>query len=95
MIHHRNNFVRRFPHHPILLKHKKDLGQVSYYLAGIKSDKIYVANSIAPLSITVLDTSFQSVEVFRISLPRNTIKFTSVRISVRDSLFYLADGTEL
>ena len=29
IIHHRNNFVRRFPHHPVLLRHEYDLQQPS------------------------------------------------------------------
>ncbi|PZO26495.1 MAG: hypothetical protein DCE86_14350, partial [Flavobacteriaceae bacterium] len=92
-IHRRNNFVRRFPHHPVMIQHQMDLGQFTYYLAGIVNDKIFVANSLAPLDMTVFDTALKSKERYRITLPRNTIKFRTVRVAVIDSTFYVSDGT--
>lgn len=93
IIHHRNNFIRRFPHHPLSFLHEYDLQQPSYYIAGVANGKIYLANEVAPLAMTVMDSSFKMKESFRISLPKNSFEFHSVRVVVRPPYFYLSDGT--
>ncbi|MFC5683605.1 DoxX family protein [Flavobacterium sp. MAHUQ-51] len=93
MIHHRNSFIRRFPHHPITFAHSYDLQQPSYYIAGVANGKIYLANEVAPLAMTVIDSSFKKKESFRIQLPENSFAFHSVRVVVRPPYFYISDGT--
>ncbi|MBD0724767.1 hypothetical protein B6A10_06205 [Flavobacterium sp. L1I52] len=93
IIHHRNNFIRRFPHHPLSFVHEFDLQQPSYYIAGVANGKIYLANEVAPLAMTVIDSSFKKKESFRISLPKNSFEFHTVRVIVRPPYFYLSDGT--
>ncbi len=92
-IHHRNNFVRRFPHHPAVLKHLYDLKHTSYYLAGVDNGNIYLANSIAPLAMTVFDTALKHKRSYRITLPPNSYPFKNVKVVVCPPYFYLADGT--
>lgn len=93
IIHHRNNFVRRFPHHPVVLRHEYDLQQPSYYIAGVDKGSIYLGNSVAPLVITVIDTALDKKQSFRITLPKNSFSFRSVRVTVKPPYFYLTDGT--
>lgn len=93
IIHHRNNFVRRFPHHPVLLRHEYDLQQPSYYIAGVDRGSIYLGNSVAPLAITVIDTALGKKQSFRIKLPTNSFSFRSVRVTVKPPYFYLSEGT--
>ena len=93
IIHHRNNFIRRFPHHPAVLRHEYDLQQPSYYIAGVDKGSIYLGNSVAPLAITVIDTALNIKQSFRITLPTNSFSFRTVRVTVKPPYFYLSDGT--
>lgn len=92
-IHHRNNFVRRFPHHPTENKGTIDLQYDSYYLAGYDNGKIYLGNTTAPLVVTVVDTAFQNKQEFTISLKKNDLPFRAPRLVVQDPYFYFTDGT--
>lgn len=93
IIHRHNNFVRRFPHHPITLEHQKDLGLNSYYLAGIDHENIYLGNVTAPLFIKALD--FNLVKKFdtEIKLSKMDLPFRTPRIYVGSSMSYFIDGT--
>jgi uncharacterized membrane protein YphA (DoxX/SURF4 family) len=93
IIHHRNNFIRRFPHHPILKTHEKDIQFNSYYIAGIADGKIYLGNITAPLNILVLDTSLQHQERFVIQLKNENIAFRRIALKVKPPYFYVFDGT--
>jgi hypothetical protein len=93
MMHHRNNFVRRFPHHPAMLAAETDIRHDSFYFAGADSDAVYLGNSVAPLSLLKIDMALQRQQLFRISLPDNPYKFRSVKLRVDGAHFYLSDGT--
>jgi len=93
MIHHRNNFVRRFPHHPVNLVKELDLKFNSYYIAGIDNGKIYLGNVTAPLTLTVIDTALTKKEVAIIKLPNNSFEFKSVRLTIKAPFYYVSDGT--
>lgn len=68
IIHNRNNFIRRFPPHPIIIEHQLDLKLNSYYIAGLDKNYIYLSNVTAPLHIRVLDYELNTVEKNEISL---------------------------
>lgn len=92
-IHHRNNFIRRFPHHPAMLKKELDLGFNSYYIAGFSDGIIYLGNATTPLKVTAIDTTLSSVKEYRISLPPQPLRGRSLRIAVQPPYFYVTDGT--
>lgn len=93
IIHKRNNFVRRFPPHPVKLEHQLDLKLNSYYIAGIDNDHIYLSNITAPLYIKVLNKELETVEENEISLPNLDLPFRSPKVLVSPSDFYFLDGT--
>lgn len=93
IIHNRNNFVRRFPHHPVNLIKEIDLKYNSYYLAGLDEKKIYLGNITTPRVITIIDLESGNKEAHAIALPENKFKFSGVRLIVKPPYFYLTDGT--
>ena len=93
IIHHRNNFIRRFPHHPIAKTHEMDLEFNSYYIAGIDNGKIYLGNVTAPLNILVVDTALQNQQRFIIQLTTGNMPFQRVQVRVKPPCFYVMDGT--
>ncbi|TQM21738.1 DoxX family protein [Chryseobacterium aquifrigidense] len=88
-----NNFIRRFPHHPIVQDKSLDLGANSYYFAGISNGKVILGNYISPLTITEIDSSFTTFRQHTIKLDHYDHPFKSLTLYIRDSHFYLADGT--
>lgn len=93
MIKKSNNFVRRFPHHPIQEDKSLDLGANSYYFAGIGNGKIILGNHTSPLTITEIDTSFNRFSQRTIRLDRYDHEFKSLSLNVHGSCFYISDGT--
>jgi hypothetical protein len=93
IIHNRNNFVRRFSKHPIVLKYSKELLYDSYYIAGYDQGHIYLGNRSAPLLVTITDTALQSSREIRIELPKNKFPFISPKLKVVPPNFYFTDGT--
>lgn len=93
IIHHRNNFIRRFPHHPISKTHEMNLQFNSYYIAGIDNGKIYLGNVTAPLNILVVDTALHHQQRFIIQLPTKDLTFQRVQVRVKPPYFYVMDGT--
>lgn len=93
IIEHRNNFVRRFPHHPVIIKQHLDLKLNSYYIAGIDHDHIYLGNVTAPLHIRVLNYGLETLEENEISPANLDLLFRSPTLSVSSPYFYFMDGT--
>ncbi|SHM43592.1 MauE/DoxX family redox-associated membrane protein [Flavobacterium chilense] len=91
IIHHRNNFVRRFPGNAVKVN-DIDLKFSSYYFAGASKDKIYLGSHTAPLLVTMLDTALQNKNEFKIHPNRTDFLFQSVQIRVSPPNFYLIDG---
>jgi hypothetical protein len=93
IIHHRNNFIRRFPQHPITLSNEHDLEFNSYYLAGVNKTNVYLGNTTSPLLMTVLDSTLQNQKVYKIELPKSSLNFHSFQVHVKVPYFYITDGT--
>lgn len=91
IIHHQNNFVRRFPGNAVKVN-DIDLKFSSYYFAGASKDKIYLGSHTAPLLVTMLDTALQKKKEFKIHPNRTDFLFQSVQIRVSPPNFYLIDG---
>jgi uncharacterized membrane protein YphA (DoxX/SURF4 family) len=92
IIHHRNNFVRRFPGDATKVN-EIDLQFNSYYFAGAANDEIYLGNYTAPLLVTSLDTVLQKRKEFKIHPNRTNFLFQSVQVRVLPPNFYLIDGS--
>lgn len=93
IVHHRNNFTRRFPHHPTTFKSEINLYLNSYYIAGFDDQNIYLGNTQAPLVLTVTDWALTSRKQISIDIPHYDFKYTSPRLVVRAPYFYFVDGT--
>lgn len=94
MTHQRNNFTRRFTHHPTTFIGETDLGFNSYYIAGTTSGKVYLGNRSTPLLVTEFDSSLKQKKVHTIAIPKTNKKYRSLTLSVLPPYFYLWDGTE-
>lgn len=88
-----NNFTRRFLLHPVLEDKTFDLGMNSYYFAGLDGGKIYLGNVTAPLLLTTVDTSFVNLRSVKVDLDRENYPFRSLQLQVKDSNYYLYDGS--
>ncbi|WP_163399690.1 DoxX family protein [Flavobacterium fluviatile] len=92
IIHHRNNFVRRFPGNAVKVN-DVDLKYSSYYFAGASKDKIYLGSHTAPLLVTMLDTALLKRNEFKIHPTRIDFLFQSVQVRILPPYFYLIDGS--
>lgn len=88
-----NNFTRRFLLHPILEDKTFDLKMNSYYFAGLEGGKIYLGNITAPLLVTSVDTSLEALRSVKVNLDNTDHPFRSIQLQVKDSLYYLYDGS--
>ncbi|WP_413998106.1 MauE/DoxX family redox-associated membrane protein [Flavobacterium sp. W1B] len=93
MMQHRNNFTRRFPHHPVEKYKTLDLKHSSHYIAGMGGGRIYLSNHNSPLTVSVLDTVLQSRQDFSIKVPDPDRLYKTLKVVVQPPYFYLADGT--
>lgn len=92
-IHRSNNFTRRFPHHPTTFKSEIDLQYDSYYIAGYDDEYVYLGNSTAPLTVTMVNIAHQNKKQFVIQLPKYKFSYTAPRLLVKPPYFYFTDGT--
>ncbi len=89
----RNNFTRRFPHHPALFENKVVLDYSAYYFAGLSDKKIYLGNPQFPSTITVLDHNLKNEYQFQIKFPDRSRTYKSLKLIIQDEQFYLYDGS--
>lgn len=93
-IHRNNSFIRRYPHHPITTIKGIPINYNSYYIAGFSKDKIYLGNSSAPLHLLSIDTTLTVQKSILITIADSkNYPFSSVRVRVMQSKFYLSDGS--
>ncbi|MCI9844569.1 MauE/DoxX family redox-associated membrane protein [Flavobacterium pectinovorum] len=92
IMHHRNPFVRRYPHHPIVLDKTIDLKFNSYYFAGSNDNRIFLGNYTKPLQVLSLDSGLQNRAINKIIFNPENIPFKMVKVAVRGQYFYLNDG---
>lgn len=93
IIHYRNNFIRRFPHHLAKQLNSLDLQYNSYYLAGAENGKIYLGNVTTPLRLIAIDSSLIKKELITIKVDRNKNLLKSPQIRVVGNYFYLSEGS--
>ena len=93
--HHRNNFARLFPPHPITKTGSIDLGYNSFYLAGSLDKKAFLGNLTAPLYLKMvhiiqMDTSHVLLKIER----EANFRFRpNTKIQVLSPYFFMMDGT--
>lgn len=92
VVHKRNNFTRRFPQHPAVQGKELDLGSNNYYIAGVDSDFIYLGNTKAATTVTLVSRDFKRMQTRLITVPDPERKFKSLTVVVRSPWFYLYDG---
>ncbi|MDR7371069.1 MauE/DoxX family redox-associated membrane protein [Flavobacterium aquidurense] len=93
IIHNENPFIRRYPQHPIMMTHSKDIKFNSYYFAGSINGRIYLGNYTDPLHLLSMDNNLQNQTIIKISFDPKKIPFKLVTIRIRGHFFYLMDGT--
>lgn len=93
IIHNKNPFIRRFPHHPVMFEKSIDLKFNSYYFAGSDNNRIYLGNYTAPLKILSIDSKQHNIRTVKIAINSNKTLFSMVRIKIKEPYFYLMDGT--
>lgn len=87
-----NNFTRRFPHHPVLEDKILDLGVNSYYFVGIHNEKIYLANTTSPFSVSIIDVDMDSIEVDYLQ-PDRAYKYRMLKHIIMNDFYYVYDGS--
>lgn len=92
IIHHHNNFTRRFPHFPAVLDKEIDLNSDYYYFAGSNTGKIYLGNYTAPLQILEIDSVLKTRTLHSIKLDKMKLPFTSIQVKILGDNFFLVDG---
>ena len=94
IIHRNNAFMRRYPQHPVNLIKGRSITYNSYYLAGVSQGKIFLGNTTAPLHLLESDTSLTQLRTVQLQLDVPEDKpYSSFRIRIADSVFYLTDPT--
>ncbi|MCV9932868.1 hypothetical protein OIU80_11285 [Flavobacterium sp. LS1R47] len=93
IMHHENPFIRRYPQHPVVFSNAMDLKFNSYYFAGYRNNRIHLGNYTNPLHIVSMDTALRNQQNAKISFDPKKIPFKIVTISIRDSNFFLMDGS--
>lgn len=69
-----------------------DLGSNSHYIAGFKNNIIYLGNYRAPLYLKALNTSFDSVAEFPVSISKMDLPYRRASIGVEPPYFFVGDG---
>ena len=69
-----------------------DLKYNSYYIAAQVDGSIYLGNSTAPLTVTIIDSTLTTKKEVPIQLLPVRDKFHSLKFSIQPPYFYLSDG---
>lgn len=87
-----NNLTRRFPPHMADQLNSMDLKFNSYYFAGHGNGKIYLGNTTAPFTVTVLDSALTQIETFKIDIDRPLRRMNQPLLQVAPPYFYFYEG---
>lgn len=94
MLHHRNNFTRRYPNHPAEFFRDFTLPTRSNYFAGIWKGTLYFGNISNPLQIIEVDSSLTVSKTHTLVINDPNRLYRTLRVTVQYPYFYLSDGTE-
>jgi len=87
-----NNFIRRFPPHPIIEEKAIDLGVNSYYFAGISGDTLYLGNTTSPFQLLKIDTGLSTQKIVKTAIKENYV-FKSLQYEIFGDRLYGFDGS--
>ncbi|OXB07814.1 MauE/DoxX family redox-associated membrane protein [Flavobacterium pectinovorum] len=93
MIHHRNNFTRRFYGTPAEFVKDFELESKSY-IAGVGNGKVYICDNRDPLKVFEFDQDLKTVITRTITTNEPNRRFKSLRVAVNPPYFYVYDGHE-
>lgn len=88
-----NNFTRRFLLYPIVENKNLTLENKNYYFAGEDKKNIYLGSKEFPQILTAVSKDFSKRSILKIIPDNLNYSFKSLRIIVKDSYYYLSDGT--
>ncbi|WP_251040679.1 MauE/DoxX family redox-associated membrane protein [Chryseobacterium sp. ISL-6] len=87
-----NNFVRRFPHHPIIEEKAYDLKYNSYYFAGSSKDKLFLANTTSPFLLLSIKKDLTKVDTIKL-IPDQPHIYRAIKTIVTEDHIYMHDGS--
>lgn len=89
----RNSFLRQFPPHPVMEGDTFNIKYNSYYIAGVSSNHIYLANYRVPLRMIVLNMALTDTQHVKLNVKGILDqKFWAPRVQVDSPHYYLTDG---
>ncbi len=88
-----NNFIRRYPHHPVIEDRSLDLGVNSYYFAGIDKNEVYLGNNTSPLTLISIDKNFTGIKRHIIKLNGQIPIFKNIQLQIKSPYYYVYDGS--
>ncbi|SIT96077.1 hypothetical protein SAMN05660493_00749 [Epilithonimonas bovis DSM 19482] len=88
-----NNFTRRFLPNFIIKSEIIPLSDSDFYFAGVNNKIIYFGSRRTPLIFLSLNLENNSWYKYRIYPDLGSYNFKNLRIAVKDSYYYLYDGT--
>jgi hypothetical protein len=88
-----NPFIRRFTPNVASRTLSKNLNNYGFYFAGQSNGKIYLGNTISPLTILEFDGKLKAKKQFTIKLTPDTFPFRAVKTKIIDSYFFVYDGS--
>lgn len=91
-IHTDNNFTRRFMHKAVP-EREQDLGQGSYYFAGVQHGTVFLASQSAPLQLSLYDSLLDLKNRFMTEIDRKDLPFQTVQLTVAGTELYVVDPT--
>lgn len=93
MMHHRNNFTRRYPVHPEEFIRDRKIS-FNAYIAGTGKGSVYLGDLDDPLKIVEVVDDLDKMITHRILTSEPNRKFRNLRISVKPPYFFVSDGVE-
>jgi len=90
--HRRNNFTRRYPHHPAEFLKDFEVDCPSCYIAGVAGGKVYLGDLNDPLRVMEFDSTFSRRKVHHIRVDDPGRRYYNLKLTVSGRDFYLSDG---
>lgn len=88
-----NNFIRRFPQHPVTEEATFDLNVNSYYFAGFDQNHLYLGNLTSPFRLRQINFQLNAERTMFIK-PQMMVQFNQPpRIKVMNEHFFFYDGS--
>lgn len=94
IVHRNNGFIRRYPHHSVIIRDTINLKYNSYYFAGYENDIIYLGNTTAPLYVMRVNIKNGDTSHIDIEIPDFDIyNYRNLQLQIKKGKFYLYDGS--